>query len=356
MTELTSLAGKKIVVVGGGGFIGTRLVRVLAERENARVTAAVRSTNCNSWNDLGNVKLAKSVRSAAATAHLVAGAHAVVNLAYDFSASSEELLSEFEVLLQACEAAPDLKAFVQFSSIAVYDGWPGGTITEDSPADGPGGLYKLTKRAMEQRLARSRLPHTILQPTIVYGAGSPQWTEKILEQFRTGTVVLPDGEEGLCHAVHVDDVVNATLLALRQASHSGSRYIVSGPESVGWRMFYTAHADVLGKPPPRLEMMPATPARPQTGKRQRANPLRGAIRAIRTFLPPGVIRIGRHWVSAIRNGGRPIIHRPSSSDLELLRARGTCSIECARKEIGYLPKTDFGAGMQRVAEDHRRPA
>lgn len=351
MPDPVSLIGKKIVVIGGRGFIGARLVRVLAERENASVVVVVRSTRHNPWRDLGNVKLVKGVGST--TASFIAEAYAVVNLAYDFASPGRELIQDFERLLLECVAA-GVKSFIQFSSIAVYDDWPGGQLTEASPADGPGSVYKLTKREMERRLAASTLPHTILQPTIVYGAGSTLWTEKIFDKLRSGVVVLPDGEEGLCHAVHVDDVVDATVGVIRQATHLGERYIISGPEPVGWRTFYEVHAKLVGKPAPRLETLQATPSRVPIASGRAAKPALSLLRFIRSIFAPKMIAFGKRVFNSVRYGGRPIVHRPSLSDLVLLRARGSCSIARAQREIGYQPKIDLDAGMLLIAESRRR--
>lgn len=338
-------------MTGGRGFIGARLVRVLAEREKASVTVVTRSLKPNPWRGVGNVKVINGAEAAAAS--FMAGADAVVNLAYDFSAPAIELMQDFERLLSNCEAG-GVKAFIQFSSIAVYDEWPGGELTEASPADGPGNVYKVTKREMERRLAASALPHTILQPTIVYGPGSTQWTEKVCEQFRSGAVVLPDGPEGLCHAVHVDDVVDATVCAIRQAAHAGERYIISGPAPVGWRTFYKAHADLLGKPAPRLETLPITTSRFPISSGHSARSVRSLTRVIRAILPPKVIAEGKRALNRLRNGGRPITYRPSPSELVLLRARGSCSIARAQREIGFQPRIDFDTGMRLTAESRRR--
>lgn len=346
------LIGKTVVVNGGRGFIGLRLVRVLAEREKANVVVIARSITQNPWGDLDNVRVLKH-SDAAAVIGALTGARAVVNLAYDFSAPSSELLEDFDLLMKSCEAA-GAETFVQFSSIAVYDGWPGGDLTESSPSDGSGNTYKITKRAMERRLASSALRHTILQPTVVYGAGSTIWTEKIFEQFRQGEVVLPSGEEGLCHAVHVDDVVDATIAAICDQSPAGACYIISGPEPVGWRAFYKGHADLLGKPAPRLEDLPTTPPRLPVAAAPASGAKRGLIRFIRSVVPPQMIASAKRSLNALRHGGRPITYRPSGSELVLLRARGSCSITRAGEELGYRPKIDFDTGLRLIAASMKR--
>lgn len=342
MQAQRSLAGEKVVVTGARGFIGSRLVRVLAGREGARVTALVRSTAHNPWRDLPGVSISTDLSA-------IAGATVVINLAYDFSAPANELMADFDALVGACQSA-GVAAFIQFSSIAVYDGWPGGDLDENSPCDGPGGSYKTIKRAMERRLADTQMLHTILQPTVVYGAGSPQWTEKILDQARSGTIVLPDGPEGLCHAVHVDDVVEAAIRAARIQTHTGGRYIISGPAPVGWRDFYSAHMALVGKPPPTLENLPTGIAAAGTSLGAASRPVRRAQRIVRSLLPPGVIARGKRWLGAAARLGKPARHYPSSNQLVLLRARGSCGIAHAAAGLGFRPGIDFATGMRLTAE------
>lgn len=337
-----SLAGQTVVVTGARGFIGSRLVRTLASREGARVTALVRSGGRNLWRDLPEVSVATDISA-------VAGAAVVINLAYDFSAPADELLTEFDTLIEACKTA-HVGALVQFSSIAVYDGWPGGDLDETSLCEGAGGSYKKIKRAMERRLAETRVPHTILQPTIVYGAGSPQWTDKILQQARSGTIILPDGPEGLCHAVHVDDVVDAAICAARLQVHRGARYIVSGPAPVGWRAFYAAHLALLGRPPPVLKNLPAGGSATSSASGVKAAGVRRALRIVRSRLPPQAIARVKQLLSAARRLGRPAQHYPSPTQLELLRARGSCSTARAAEDLGFRPRIDFATGMQLLAE------
>lgn len=348
MQAVRSLAGKKVVVTGARGFIGSRLVRTLANREGVHVVALVRSKARNPWRNMPGV-------SASTDLSTLANAAVAINLAYDFSAPANELLAEFDGLVGACQSA-GVGAFIQFSSIAVYDAWPGGDLDESSSCDGPGGIYKTTKRAMERRLADGRLPHTVLQPSIVYGAGSPQWTEKILDQARSGTIVLPDGPEGLCHAVHVDDVVEAAIRAARLSAHAGARYIISGPAPVGWRAFYSAHAALIGKPPPVLESLPDDVATFDSAPRVLPTLARSVLRAVRSRLSSESIARIRHWLAAAKGLGGPVRHYPSAGQLRLMRARGVCRMERAFNDLGFTPQIDFATGMRLVAEAMGQPA
>ncbi|MFP3380520.1 hypothetical protein SB767_29820, partial [Bacillus sp. SIMBA_069] len=95
----------------------------------------------------------------------------------------------------------------------VYDDWPKGSVSESAPMDRPGGSpYRRAKIAMERRLMAGKLPAAILQPTIVWGAGSSLWTDGFAEALLAGAVLVPE-PEGLCQGVYVEDVVQACLRA-----------------------------------------------------------------------------------------------------------------------------------------------
>ena len=345
---MENLKGERVLVTGASGFIGARLVETLSEREGAEVTALVRGRAPARFEALQNVRVVRCGYDSAATrASALQGQDVVINVAYDLEASSEELLRDFDDLVGACRKA-GVSAFVQFSSIAVYDGWPGGDLSETSPADGPGSVYKTVKRAMETALAASGLPHIILQPTIVYGPFSPLWTTPLIEAFRAGDVILPDGPEGLCHAVFVDDVVDAAILAAARKTHDGERYIISGAEPVSWRAFYEAHARLAGAPGPRIEHIEAAPVRHEGGGGGKPKAARLASRFARNLLGARNIIAIRSFLQRLLSGGKKLERWPAPHEVELLRARGACHIESARAGLGYAPKVDFDEGMARI--------
>ena len=91
------------------------------------------------------------------------------------------------------------------------------------------------------------LPATVLQPTHVYGPFGGYWTERQVEMFLSGPVVLPAPDDGICNAVYVDDVVHALSLAAVRDEAVGETFLISGVESTTWSEFYRQYARAVGR-------------------------------------------------------------------------------------------------------------
>ncbi|HUF36391.1 MAG TPA: hypothetical protein VMN37_10605, partial [Gemmatimonadales bacterium] len=68
----------------------------------------------------------------------------------------------------------------------------------------------------------------------------------ILEEMRTGRLILVNGGAGVCNAVYVDDVVTSLLLAAAAGRAAGERLLVSGAEHPTWAEFFGAFERMLG--------------------------------------------------------------------------------------------------------------
>lgn len=360
LTTDNSLRGKSALVTGATGFIGTRLVEKLIAEQDVQVTAAVRS-----------VARAEHILSAGARAvdvnlsrsgeveRAVCGNDVVFHLAHDFKRNAAYNLRVFKNLADAC-AAQGVRRLVYVSSIAVYDQWPAGDLSEDSPSKEIGGDYKNAKMAIEEelrgRVAAQTLDGVILQPTIVYGPMGWMWTDRITEQLTTGTVVLPDDGQGLCNAVYVDDVVDAMILAADGPDLAGEAFIISGAEPVTWRAFFGAYADALGIDAiTYADLPPVANGGESAGgglKALLANPLaivgwwpvQRVLSGLRALIGDKAIKRLRALIVGLRGRAGPVTHYPSAGDLALYRSKGCCSIDKARRQLGYSPKVDFAAG------------
>jgi nucleoside-diphosphate-sugar epimerase len=176
-----------IVVTGASGFLGSRLVRVLAARH--RVVAIDRQPRSDAgFDDDPNVVWhridladADAVGNTFDRIRGEGGAHALVHLAayYDFTGEDhpEYRRTNVEAMRLVVESSVDLglRQFVFASSIAACDfSKPGHPITEETPPHGPH-LYAVTKRYGEELLHeyRDRLPSTIIR----FGAMFSDWCE-----------------------------------------------------------------------------------------------------------------------------------------------------------------------------------
>lgn len=349
------LAGRKVLVIGATGFIGARLVEVLAE-QGAIVTAAARNLSRAARIARFPVRLIETdLGNPTQVVGAVQGQEVVFSLAHDLDRSGGKNFEAYKRLAETAQRA-GVKRFVHTSSIAAYDAWPIGDLTEASPRDAEGHEYKTTKRAIERdleaRTAGAGFTAAVLQPTLVYGPFSKLWTDRYAEWLRNGDVVLPDEGRGLCNAVYVDDLVQALILAGAAETPGAQAFIVSGAGPVAWGALLESYAAALpGKivyeEAPPLQTAPSTPSLPQKLLGTVKGAIRGPAGELIAFLRA---RLGEDQFETLRGfAHRPSgpIQRPADFEPLLYRAQGTCSIDKARRDLGYAPAFDLDAGLAR---------
>lgn len=345
------LAGRRVLVVGATGFIGSRLVEVLAA-EGAVVTAAARNLARAARIARLPVRLIElDLADPRQAAEAVKGQEIVFSLAHDLHRSGARNVETYQTLADAAAKA-GVRRFVHTSSIAAYDDWPRGDLSEESPRDVAAYEYKDTKRAIERDLARraaaGQFTAAVLQPTIVYGPFSRLWTDRYAEWLTHGDIVLPAEGRGLCNGVYIDDLVDALIRAAGAGTAGAEAYIVSGPRPFAWRELLEAYAQglpgkIVGEPVGRPEAPSSSSVSP-IGKAlaallslQRKSPFRDAIAFLRA-------QLGEQRLAAIRRRlerRAGSVLRPGDHEPDLFCAQGVCSIEKARAELGYAPRFDL---------------
>lgn len=346
-----SWEGKTAFVAGGTGFIGSALVRRLVEL-GAQVIVPTRDRSRIGTDDAGIRYVSARVGDAKALVPHLRGVSAVFNLAYDFRRSAEENVALAASVADACGEAR-VPMLVQASSIAVYDGWPAEDVDEASPCDGPGHEYKLAKRGVERdverRVAAGEFDAVILQPTIVYGPGSPQWTDALVERMAGGTLILPENLNGVCNGVFIDDVVGAFIAAAGMDHGGGERFIVSGPEPFPWRDLFLAYAEACGAQVRFEGLAPDAPPPAAPG----ANPpLVSALARKAGALASDVLgtaRLERLRGAIMRLRARNRLYRPAAENPRLFLSRGITSIEKLRAGF-YAPRVGAAKGLARTQD------
>ena len=193
-------------------------------------------------------------RDAAVLQRALTGIDAVVNCVAGDAAT---IVASAQALYMACAASVPVHRVVSLSSMMVY-GCASGTVDETAPLRGDYDAYSAAKAEVE-RLFRNYPNVVHLRPGIVYGPGSPLWTGRIggwLREQRLGD--LGSAARGCCNLVHVDDVAEAVVRALRLPGIEGDAFNLSLPTSPTWNEYFRQFAAALG-----TDFVPISPSRLQ---------------------------------------------------------------------------------------------
>jgi UDP-glucose 4-epimerase len=248
-------------VTGAGGFIGRPLCSALQERGDT-VVAGLRSRSPGPWNRMLLNDLAYSCPSASeingvdCVIHLAGKAHALGELRQDEDVYFRINVEATRKLLESCRAAA-VRRFVFISSVkaAGEDGLVALDETTVCRPDTPYGRSKLEAERLV--LYGGYVPEpVVLRLSMVYGPTAKGNLPHMIRAIHRG-YFPPLPETGNKRSmVHIEDVVNAVLLAADAPAARGQTYIVTGGRDYSTREIYQGICEALGKPVPRWSVPP----------------------------------------------------------------------------------------------------
>jgi oxidoreductase len=255
--------GDACLITGATGFIGGRLAERLV-KDGRRVRCLARATSDTSRLDKLDVELVVGdLTDAGSLAGAVEGCRHVVHcgaLVSDWAPVEEIRRINVAGTRNVLEAAVDasVQRFVHVSSTDVY-GYPGGVaVDETHTATRFRNWYAQTKLEAEAEVRRAASAHAleavILRPATVYGPGSVEVVGEIAKAIRRRNMLLIGGGRAVAGLVYVDNVVDATVLALRHEAAPGQAFNVSDGLPTTWREFTDDLAGGLGCPRVRWSM------------------------------------------------------------------------------------------------------
>jgi nucleoside-diphosphate-sugar epimerase len=252
------MAGKRNVVTGATGLLGSHVVEQLLAR-GERVRALVRPGSDTAFlHELG-VELAPgdlndpaSLRPALGGADIVYHCAAQVGEWGPWRLFQQGIIDATANLLDACQAV-GVGRVLHVSSVRVYGFAARGTapVTESAPLGKGAWLwdyYSAGKIAAERLCQSYPGDWTIVRPSWIYGPRDRRGLPRSVKALRAGRVGVIGRGDNLLNLVHAADVADG---AIRAANHPGARagaYNLCSEGDITQRQFLDTLTDALGLP------------------------------------------------------------------------------------------------------------
>jgi nucleoside-diphosphate-sugar epimerase len=326
------------LVTGGTGFLGRHLVeRLLAQGRAVTVLARRSALDLEKRGvrfvaaDLADAAAVRSACRGAETVFHIAAKVGVWGRGNDFFRAN---VLGTRTILAGCRTHGVRRFVYTSTSSVVYNGRDLSGVDESLPlaATCPA-AYPLTKAAAEREVLAANTPElrTIaLRPHLIWGVGDPHLVPRIIERAKAGRLRIVGSGRNRVDLVHVENVVDAQLLAEaalaqyqlivdktgRPPDVSGKAYFITNGEPVVLWDWINGLLHALGIPPvtKRVSLAAATALGAACETLWRALPLRGE--------PPMTRFIAKelasdHWFD----------------------------ISAARRDLGYAPRVSMAEGL-----------
>jgi 3beta-hydroxy-delta5-steroid dehydrogenase/steroid delta-isomerase len=323
------------LVTGGSGFFGSHLVRALLERGH-RVQvldltppdlAHERLHFCE-----GDVRCYEDVVKAVTGADTVFHTASIVNLLSFCSAKTRQESYDINVVgtenvIRACRASGVARLIYTSSNNVIFDGRDIELADESLPyPDKYVDLYSETKSLAEREVLAANGTEGLLtcaiRPSGIYGPGEQLFLPRVIARCDDGLLRVRMGkEDAQSEYSYIDSLVHGHLLAAHKlvpgSPVAGQAYFINDGETLKNFEFFRPVIEDLGLPFPE-RLVPAFP-----------------LKVVATV---GEIA---HWLLKTP--------RPIFTVIEVLKSSVShpCSIEKARRELGYEPLVRGSEGIAR---------
>ena len=232
----------KVLVTGGTGFVGPKIVRALGEAGHdvrALVRDPQRGAALGCELAEGDMTDPESLRRAAdgcaAVVHLVA---IITGRPGDF----ERVMTKGTTELAGAAAAAGVRRFVLMSALGTSE------ETKDLVP------YYRAKWAMERTVEGSGIPYTIFRPSFVFGTGGGALQQFLrIARLAPVTPIVGPGTQ-LLQPIWVDDVAAHFAAAVDLDAAAGRTFELGGPDVVDWNEFWARAKRALGKRRPSVHV------------------------------------------------------------------------------------------------------
>jgi dihydroflavonol-4-reductase len=320
-----------ILITGATGFIGSHAADRLVE-DGHTVRALVRGSSSLKWLEGKNIETVHgNLQDSESLKEAMKGIEGVVHIAgVTASKTKEGYFRNNQIatrnLLEAVKQYGDnVGRFVLISSqTAGGPSLDGNPVTEETPPH-PITTYGKSKLAAEEeaRQFREDFPVTILRLPAIYG---PRDTA-ILSFFQTVSKrikPLIGFQEKFINLAHVYDIAQGIELGLLKSEAENRTFYLGSDRQYGWRELSNLASEIMGR--------------------------RGVFVPIPHIFVSGIAGLSE-FTSMFKK-------KPSVLDwekrLDLTQLNWICSIDRAKKEIGYHPAIDVKEGFEETIEWYKQ--
>ena len=329
--------GRTVFVTGGTGFVGSHLVEELLGRGADEVRCLVRSRA--KWLDGLPVRhIRGGLHDLGALLDGVQSAEEVYHVAGLTRAPNQEALDKANVagtlnVLEAVrQAAPRVKRGVIVSSLAavgpsaLHEG-VAQPLDEAAPLS-PISMYGRSKATMEWAVENWRAKHpdapaiTVVRPPAVYGPREADIFTMIQTANRGVFPIVGDGEAPALSLVQVRDLVRGIADLAESPLAQGETYFVGSEVAYSWSEIRDAVVGALGK--------------------------RAVTLNVPTKLVAGVGAVVEKVAGVF--GHYPPLNREKAEEA---RHAWICSVDKAKRHVGYAQQVGLDAGMRETVAWYR---
>lgn len=350
---MVSFQNTGILVTGGTGFIGGRLVERLALEEKACVRVLVHNWHKATWVSRTTATLlGGDVNDFESLTAAMAGCQVVFHCVGVGGSREDCWRVNVDGTKNVLEAARvvGVQRVVYLSSIAVHGPAPPDNANENAPFVRTGASYGDSKIAAEEVLwefaKSSTVEITVLRPTFVWGPCSCWFTVAPVQEMKAGKFCLIEQGKGTCHAVHVDNLVDAMLLAAQKPEAIGEAFIITDQQPCTWAEFFHEYAAMLG-----IARLPSVPLK-HIRLAKRIDRVLGGLYSNLSWRPTieplrTLMRASRFSLRLVRRPLTPFVEFSDWDVAKFLR-RGDLDTSKSRDRLGYRARLSRKEGMRDV--------
>jgi nucleoside-diphosphate-sugar epimerase len=323
----------KILVTGGGGFLGQSICRQLVAR--GHVIRSMNRQHYAALDAIGVEQRSADVASLDMVIEAAAGVDAIIHSAGRVGAWGrvedyyETNVRGTDNVLAACELNGIEKLVLTSSPSVVHNGTDLEGVDESVPyATHFSSAYAQTKALAEQRVLganSAQLATVALRPHFVWGPGDPNLLPRILGRARRGQLRLIGDVAKKVDTVYVDNAAEAHVLAVEKIALgspiAGKVYFISQGEPITHEALVGSWLKADGFPPETRHM------------------------------PLGLARfLGAALETVYRTLG--ISSEPPLTRflVEQLSTSHWFNIDAARRDLGYAPRVSMAEGLARLSQ------